>query len=54
MGRYNSIGDAVAAASKAANKNGTASFYVVDQSNQGNSDNQRVTMRCTRECPKSR
>lgn len=44
VGRYNSIGDAVAAASKAADKNGAASFYVVDQSDQGNSGNQRVTI----------
>ena len=44
VGRYNSIGDAVAAASKAADKNGAASFYVVDQSDQGNSGNQRVTV----------
>ena len=44
VGRYNSIGDAVAAASKAADKNGAASFYVVDQSDNGNSGNQRVTI----------
>ena len=44
VGRYNSIGDAVAAASKAADKNGAASFYVVDQSDSGNSGNQRVTI----------
>ena len=44
VGRYNSIGDAVAAASKAADKNGAASFYVVDQSDYGNSGNQRVTI----------
>jgi hypothetical protein len=43
VGRYNSIGDAVAAASKAADKN-AASFYVVDQSDYGNSGNQRVTI----------
>jgi hypothetical protein len=43
VGRYNSIGDAVAAASKAA-ENGAASFYVVDQSDYGNSGNQRVTI----------
>jgi hypothetical protein len=44
VGRYNSIGDAVAAATKAADKNGAASFYVVDQSDYGNSGNQRVTI----------
>jgi hypothetical protein len=44
VGRYNSIGDAVNAASKAADKNGAASFYVVDQSDYGNSGNQRVTI----------
>ncbi len=43
-GRFNAIGDAVDAASKAADKKGAASFYVqgINDSN-GNSGNQRVT-----------
>ena len=44
VGRFNSIGDGVAAASKAADKKGAAAFYVLDQSDQGNSGNQRVTV----------
>jgi hypothetical protein len=42
-GRYNSIGDAVKAASNRADKEGAASFYVVDASDYGDSGNQRVT-----------
>ncbi len=43
VGRYNSIGDAVAAASKPPIKR-RCLVYVVDQSDQGNSGNQRVTI----------
>ena len=43
VGRFNAIGDAVAAASRRADKEGAASFYVVDSSDYGNSGNQRVT-----------
>ncbi len=43
IGRFNAIGDAVAAASRRADKEGAASFYVVDSSDYGNSGNQRVT-----------
>ena len=42
-GRFNSIGDAVKAASSRADKEGAASFYVVDASDYGESGNQRVT-----------
>jgi len=42
-GRYNSIGDAVNAVSNRADKEGAASFYVVDMSDFGNSGNQRVS-----------
>ncbi|MDP9567224.1 UNVERIFIED_ORG: hypothetical protein J2806_002896 [Kosakonia oryzae] len=42
-GRFNAIGDAVDAASKRADKEGAAAFYVVDTSDAGNSGNQRVT-----------
>ncbi len=42
VGRFNAIGDAVAAASKRADKEGAAAFYVVDNSDYGNSGNQRV------------
>ena len=42
VGRFNAIGDAVAAASKRADKEGAASFYVVDNSDYGDSGNQRV------------
>jgi hypothetical protein len=42
-GRFNSIGDAVKAASSRADKEGAASFYVVDTSDYGESGNQRVT-----------
>ncbi|XWJ89498.1 DUF1471 family protein YdgH [Phytobacter ursingii] len=42
-GRFNSIGDAVKAASNRADKEGAASFYVVDTSDYGESGNQRVT-----------
>ncbi|MCU6671414.1 DUF1471 family protein YdgH [Enterobacteriaceae bacterium H4N4] len=42
VGRFNAISDAVAAASKRADKEGAASFYVVDSSDHGNSGNQRV------------
>ena len=41
-GRFNSIGDAVAAVSRQADKKGAASFYVVDTSDFGNSGNWRV------------
>ena len=44
VGRYNTISEAVAAASKLADKVGAASFYVVDSSDHGNSGNQRVTV----------
>ena len=43
IGRFNSIGDAVNAASKRADKEGAAAFFVVDTSDAGNSGNQRVT-----------
>ncbi len=42
-GRFNAIGDAVNAASKRADQEGAAAFYVVDTSDAGNSGNQRVT-----------
>ncbi|MCU6666195.1 MAG: DUF1471 family protein YdgH [Silvania sp.] len=42
VGRFNAIGDAVDAASKRADKEGAASFYVVDSADYGNSGNQRV------------
>lgn len=42
-GRFNAIGDAVNAVSKRADKEGAASFYVVDTSDANNSGNQRVT-----------
>lgn len=42
VGRFNAIGDAVAAASKRADKEGAAAFYVVDNSDYGDSGNQRV------------
>ncbi|MGY5957251.1 DUF1471 domain-containing protein [Kosakonia sp. BK9b] len=42
IGRFNAIGDAVAAISKRADQEGAASFYVVDSSDAGNSGNQRV------------
>ncbi|MBM6605316.1 DUF1471 domain-containing protein [Enterobacteriaceae bacterium RIT814] len=42
VGRFNSIGDGVDAASRRADKEGAASFYVVDSSDYGNSGNQRV------------
>ncbi|MEQ4452444.1 DUF1471 family protein YdgH [Kosakonia sp. YIM B13605] len=43
-GRFNAIGDVVNAASKRADKEGAASFYVVDTSDAGNSGNQRATV----------
>ena len=42
-GRYTAIGDAVNAMSRKADKEGAASFYVVDTSDYGNSGNWRVT-----------
>ncbi|MGE0970368.1 DUF1471 family protein YdgH [Klebsiella sp. WOUb02] len=42
-GRFNAIGDAVKAVSRKADKDGAASFYVVDTSDFGNSGNWRVT-----------
>jgi uncharacterized protein (DUF736 family) len=42
-GRFNSIGDAVNAVSNRADKEGAASFYVLDMSDVGNSGNQRVS-----------
>ena len=42
-GRFNAIGDAVQAVSRKADKDGAASFYVVDTSDFGNSGNWRVT-----------
>ncbi|WP_133632319.1 MULTISPECIES: DUF1471 family protein YdgH [Gammaproteobacteria] len=44
VGRYNTISEAVTAASKLADKVGADSFYVVDSSDHGNSGNQRVTV----------
>lgn len=41
-GRFNSIGDAVSAVSRRADKIGAASFYVQDTSDAGNSGNWRV------------
>ena len=41
-GRFNAIGDAVKAMSRKADKDGAASFYVVDTSDFGNSGNWRV------------
>lgn len=41
-GRFNSIGDAVSAVSRRADKIGAASFYVQDTSDTGNSGNWRV------------
>lgn len=41
-GRFNAIGDAVKAVSRRADKEGAASFYVVDTSDFGNSGNWRV------------
>lgn len=41
-GRFNSIGDAVNAVSRQADKQGAASFYIVDTSDFGNSGNWRV------------
>ncbi|TDT59806.1 DUF1471 family protein YdgH [Kosakonia oryzendophytica] len=43
IGRFNSIGDVVKAVSDRADKDGAASFYVVDSADYGNSGNQRVT-----------
>lgn len=42
-GHFNSIGDAVRAVSRKADKDGADSFYVVDNSNYGNNGNQRIT-----------
>lgn len=42
-GRFNAIGDAVQAVSRRADKDGAASFYVVDTSDYGNGGNLRVT-----------
>ena len=42
VGRFNAIGDAVQAADRRADKEGAASFYVVDSADYGNSGNQRV------------
>ncbi|MFJ2973763.1 DUF1471 family protein YdgH [Kluyvera sp. NPDC087067] len=42
-GRFTAIGDAVQAMSRKADKEGAASFYVVDTSDYGNSGNWRVT-----------
>lgn len=42
-GRFNAIGDAVRAASLRADKEGAASFYVVDTSDYGSGGNLRVT-----------
>ncbi|WP_054180180.1 DUF1471 family protein YdgH [Trabulsiella odontotermitis] len=42
-GRFNAIGEAVQAVSRKADKEGAASFYVVDTSDFGNSGNWRVT-----------
>jgi hypothetical protein len=42
-GRFNAIGDAVQAVSRKADKEGAASFYVVDTSDYGNGGNWRVT-----------
>ncbi|MEX0561245.1 DUF1471 family protein YdgH [Raoultella terrigena] len=42
-GRFTAIGDAVKAISRKADKDGAASFYVVDTSDYGNSGNWRVT-----------
>jgi len=42
VGRFNAIGDAGAAPSKRADKEGAAAFYVVDNSDVGDSGNQRV------------
>ncbi|CAH6660697.1 MULTISPECIES: DUF1471 family protein YdgH [Pseudocitrobacter] len=42
-GRFNAIGDAVQAVSRKADKEGAASFYVVDTSDYGNGGNLRVT-----------
>ena len=42
-GRFNAIGDAVQAVSRKADKDGAASFYVVDTSDYGNGGNWRVT-----------
>lgn len=42
-GRFTAIGDAVKAMSRKADKDGAASFYVVDTSDYGNSGNWRVT-----------
>lgn len=42
-GRFNAIGDAVQAISRKADKEGAASFYVVDTSDYGNGGNWRVT-----------
>lgn len=41
-GRFNAIGEAVKAVSRRADKEGAASFYVVDTSDFGNSGNWRV------------
>ncbi len=41
-GRFNAIGDAVQAVSRKADKDGAASFYVVDTSDYGNGGNWRV------------
>lgn len=41
-GRFNAIGDAVKAVNRRADKEGAASFYVVDTSDFGNSGNWRV------------
>lgn len=44
-GRFNAIGEAVKAVSRRADKEGAASFYVVDTSDFGNSGNWRVVNR---------
>jgi hypothetical protein len=52
-GRFNAIGDAVQAVSRKADKDGAASFYVVDTSDYGNGGNWRVTADFIKKCAES-
>ncbi|WP_102007289.1 YdgH/BhsA/McbA-like domain containing protein [Klebsiella pneumoniae] len=52
-GRFNAIGDAVQAVSRKADKDGAASFYVVDTSDYGNGGNWRVTADLYKEAAKN-
>lgn len=51
-GRFNAIGDAVQAVSRKADKDGAASFYVVDTSDFGSGGNLRVTADFIKKMPR--